>query len=156
MILIGHSAGGYNVLMAGLASQYLATENVELCKHIAGVIGLAAPSGALPATKEPTITIFPDRLIKQDAPLNNAADPSPPALLVHGGKDTTVYPINSKRLAEVINARGGTAQHIEYPSYNHIDPIRLLSRFFADGSTLKKNIVEFINQQSMKKSDYCL
>jgi acetyl esterase/lipase len=155
IVLVGHSAGGYNVIMNGVKSSYLAAEGIELCKHIAGVIGLAAPTGVYPAKKEPTITIFPDRLSKLDAPVNLLNEPTPPFLLLHGEEDSTVHPKNAEVFANKMIERGGSAQHIAYPKLNHVDLVRLLSRYFDDGSSLKSDIVEFIAQHSAYKTNYC-
>lgn len=155
IVLIGHSAGGYNVLMNGLASEYLAAQDIQNCQQIAAVIGLAAPTGIVPAKKEPTITIFPDRFTKLDAPLNVVREPSPPFLLLHGGKDTTVYPENSVQLAQKIKQRGGNADYLVYPKLNHVDLVRLLSRYFDDGSTLSNDLIDYIKKQSRRKANYC-
>jgi len=58
LVLMGHSAGGYNVLMTAMATDL---SNVSAGDRNAGVISLAAPTGAYPMTDEPYTTIFPDR-----------------------------------------------------------------------------------------------
>jgi len=58
--LMGHSAGGYNVLMLGLVPEYLEAAGVNLCEQIAGIAALSAPVGIVPLKEEPLITIFPD------------------------------------------------------------------------------------------------
>jgi len=69
LAVMGHSAGGYNTLMATLNKAFLSAEGINVCDRIAGVISLAAPTGAYELKKEPYITIFPDRFQKNDAPL---------------------------------------------------------------------------------------
>ena len=44
----------------------------------------------------------------------------PGALLLHGGDDTTVYPVNSAELARRIGETGGSARRIEYPDVGHV------------------------------------
>ena len=110
IVLVGHSAGAYNVLMLALRDEYLRAAGVNRCEKIAGVVALAAPTGVIPLDSEPLITIFPERFLGQDAVLNNVNAPSPPLFLGHGESDTTVFPQNSTQLAEKVTARGGIAE----------------------------------------------
>ena len=144
IVLIGHSAGAYNVLMLGLRDEYLAGAGVDRCAVIAGVVGLATPTGVVPLESARLIEIFPDRFTADDAVLNNVTGPTPPLFLGHGERDTTVYPENSTRLAEKVNARGGTATVEVYPGQNHIDVVKVISRHFDDDITLKADIINFI------------
>jgi len=145
IVLIGHSAGAYNVLMLALRDEYLAGAGVNRCETIAGVVGLATPTGIIPLEGPRLIEIFPDRFTADDAVLNNVKSPAPALFLGHGEKDTTVYPINSTTLAEKIVARGGVATAEVYPGQNHIDVVKVLSRHFDDDATLKADIVEFVD-----------
>ncbi len=145
-VLMGHSAGGYNMLMTMLVPKYLRTENVSLCRKIVGGISLAAPTGIIPLSEEPYITIFPDRFTGLDAPLNNVNAPTPPIFLGNGAKDKTVYPQNAKALAQKITERGGVAKVKIYEDLNHIDMVKVISRLFDGGSTLKSDIIDFIDR----------
>ena len=145
IVLLGHSAGAYNVLMLALRDEFLAGVGVDRCAVIAGVVGLATPTGVIPLESARLIEIFPDKFTGEDAVLNNVTAPAPALFLGHGEKDTTVYPINSTALAEKIVARGGTAQVEVYPGQNHIDVVKVLSRHFDDDATLKADIVKFID-----------
>ena len=141
--LMGHSAGGYNVLMLGLVPQYLEAAGVDRCSQIAGIAALSAPVGIIPLKAEPLITIFPDRFTKSDAPLNQVTGPAPKMFLVNGADDKTVYPDNSIALGDKINARGGEAEVKIYPKMNHIDAVKVLSRHFDGDSSLKSDLVAF-------------
>ena len=154
LVLMGHSAGAYNVLMLGLRDEYLSSAGVDRCAQIAGVIGLAAPTGIVPLESARLIEIFPDRFTGEDAVLNNAATPSPPLFLGHGESDETVYPQNSTQLAEKVVARGGVATAEVYPGQSHIDVIKVLSRHFDDDTTLKADITNFINTLP-KDGNFC-
>ena len=60
LVLIGHSAGAYNVLQTVVAPDI---SSFDMCTNVAGVVALAAPTGVYPVTDEPYISIFPeDRL----------------------------------------------------------------------------------------------
>lgn len=146
LVLIGHSAGAYNVLMSALAPEI---SGVEPCEQIAGVISLSGPTGAYPLTDEPYISIFPDRFEGSDAPINRSDRPAPPLLLINGSDDTTVGPENATRMAEKFNDAGLRAEAAIYPGMNHIDPVRVLSRHFDGNSTLKSDMQTFIDGLEM-------
>ncbi|GLQ19573.1 carboxylesterase [Algimonas porphyrae] len=141
LVLIGHSAGGYNVLMTALAPDL---SGVDACDRIAGIISLAAPTGAYPMTDEPYLTIFPDHFKGDDAPMARTVDALPPVMLVNGREDETVGYKNASALGERLTAQGLVADVRIYDDMNHIDPVRVLSRYFDGGSTLKDDIVTFV------------
>jgi len=143
--LMGHSAGGYNVLMLGLVPKYLEAVGVDRCSQIAGIAALSAPVGIVPLKAEPLITIFPDRFTKEDAPLNQVNGRAPKMFLANGEDDKTVYPDNSVALGEKINARGGNAEVKIYPDMNHTDAVKVLSRRFDGDSELKADLVRFFD-----------
>lgn len=154
LILMGHSAGGYNVLMAGMAPEYLKAEGVNVCDRIAGIISLAAPTGIIPLKEEPLVSVFPKRFTGTDAPMGLTDTKTPRLFLMNGGKDKTVYPQNAEKLGEAITARGGKAEIRIYPKMNHIDPVKVLSRYFDGDSSLKVDILDFISGVP-KKGNYC-
>nr|AID57592.1 esterase [uncultured bacterium] len=144
IVLMGHSAGAYNVLMLALRDEYLDDAGVNRCEKIAGVVALAPPTGVVPLTGPRLIEIFPDRFLGEDAVLNNVNAPSPPLFLGHGESDTTVYPQNSTQLAEKVAARGGVVEVKVYEGQSHIDVVKVLSRHFDGKVTLKADILAFI------------
>lgn len=154
IVLMGHSAGAYNVLMLGLRAEFLNAAGVDPCSSIAGIVSLAAPTGIVPLKSERLIEIFPDRFTGDDAALNNVSGPTPSIFLGHGESDTTVYPKNSEALAEKVTARGGQAIVEIYPKQSHIDVVKVLSRHFDDDTTLKADIVSFIDGLP-KSGNFC-
>jgi len=154
IVLIGHSAGAYNVLMLALRDEYLSGAGVNRCTSIAGVVGLATPTGIVPLEGPRLIEIFPDRFTANDAVLNNVNGPSPALFLGHGERDTTVFPINSTTLAEKVVTRGGDAVAKVYPGQNHIDVVKVISRHFDGDTTLKADIVNFI-EGLPKSGNFC-
>jgi len=134
--LMGHSAGGYNVLMLGLVPDYLEAAGVDRCTQIAGIAALSAPVGIVPLASEPLVTIFPDRFTKDDAPLNRVDGPTPPIFLANGQEDKTVYPDNSI----------GNAEVKIYPDMNHTEAVQFLSRRFDGRSELKADLVRFFDK----------
>ena len=153
--IIGHSAGGHTVTLLGTDGSYLENAGVDMCTTVSSIVGFAAPTGAYPMTDEPFITIFPERFGGKDAPLNNVDSPSPPMFLMNGGKDTTVGPKNSEELAAAINARGGTAVYKLYPELNHSDPAKVMSKYFDGDSSLKVDVIDFIDKAAISEKPYC-
>jgi acetyl esterase/lipase len=154
LVLMGHSAGAYNVLMTGLTDAYLKAEGIDRCRHISGIISLAGPVGTIPLTEEPYITVFPDRFTTTDAPLNIVSEPAPPLFLANGDNDTSVYPQNATMLAEKVTARGGKAEARIYAGHNHTDVVKFLSRYFDEDSTLKADVLTFIEALPVRGA-YC-
>jgi acetyl esterase/lipase len=155
-ILIGHSAGAYNVVLTTVDHKYLAAENIDACETIAGTIGLAGPYGDPQLKKEPLITIFPDKHGADDAPINHIDGPKPPLFLAIGDKDETVATQHGVALAERITARGGSVINKIYPDLTHTSIVKVLSRYFDDNSTLKADMLDFIAAQSKAKEDFCI
>lgn len=132
--------------MLALRDEFLAKAGINLCETVIGVIALAAPVGVIPLEGARLIEIFPDAHAGQDGILNVVSAPTPPFFLEHGEKDTTVNPVNSTLLAEKVTARGGRAEVKIYPGQSHIGPAKVLSRHFENDSTLKANILEFLEK----------
>ena len=145
LVILGHSAGGYNALMATLNKSFLSSESVDVCSRIAGVVSLAAPTGAYELKEEPYITIFPDRFQKDDAPLAYANSPSPSLFVMNGGDDTTVGPKNAEELAAKVTARGGAAELKIYDDVNHTEAVQFLSRHFDGKAAIKSDIIRFVD-----------
>ena len=149
VVLVGHSAGGYNALQTVFAPELSAASGLEVCESVAGVVALAAPTGVYELEDEPYTTVFPARFRGDDAPINRARGVGgtapftevPPILLVHGTEDTVVGPRNSTDFAPVLGPRARLAV---YEGRDHIDPVRLLSRRFDGDSTLKADVMSFI------------
>lgn len=154
IVIMGHSAGGYNALMIGLNKAYLSKENVSLCDRVSGIVSLAAPTGVYELKKEPLITIFPDRFQKDDAPLAYADAPSPMLFVMNGSDDTTVGPKNAEVLAKKVTARGGAATLKIYEGVNHTEAVQFLSRHFDGKAMLKADIVNFMDALP-KSGNYC-
>lgn len=154
VVVMGHSAGAYNTLMASMNKKFLEAEGIAVCERISGVISLASPTGAYELKKEPYITIFPGRFQKDDAPLAYADQTSPALFLMNGADDTTVGPKNAQKLAAKVQARGGNALLKIYDGLDHTDAVKLLSRHFDGDAPLKSDIIAFINSLP-KNGNFC-
>ena len=153
VVLMGHSAGGYNALQTVFAPELAAPAGLDACESVAGVVALAAPTGAYELEEEPYISVFPGRFLGDDAPLNRAKagmTEVPRVLFVHGEDDTTVGPRNSTDLAGLL---GDRAQVNLYEGRGHVDVVRLLARLFEDDSTIKGDVVAFI--EGLPEEGFC-
>ena len=153
VVMIGHSAGGYNVLQAVFAPEISADAGLAVCDSVAGVVSLAGPTGAYELKSEPYVSVFPGRFLEDDAPLARAQagfTEVPPILFVHGDKDTTVGPKNSTALGALLGPR---AQVALYEGRGHVDVVRLLARRFEDDSSIKAAVVEFI--EGLPETGFC-
>jgi len=155
VIVIGHSAGAYNAMMVTVEPEYLRAQGVDVCRAIAGMVGLAGPYGAFPLKADKYVTIFPDRHTADDAPVNLINGPTPPLYMAIGDADTTVSELHSLKLQEIIRARGGLADFKIYPDLTHTSVVKVLSRYFDEDSELKADIMSFIAANSEKRDNYC-
>ena len=156
-ILIGHSAGAYNVVLTSVDHSYLKAVNVDACTTIAGTIGLAGPYGDPQLKAEPLITIFPDRHGAKDAPINHIDGPKPPLFLAIGSTDETVAAQHGITLAKRIEARGGKVINEIYPDLSHTGIVKVLSRYFDGDSQLRTDIISFIDAQVTEtRKNFCI
>lgn len=97
--VMGHSAGGHIAALLGTDASYLARRNVRT-RQLAGVIGLAGPYDFLPITDPSIKQVFgAESDWPQSQPVNFVDGDEPPFLLIHGGSDKRVWPMNSEHLA---------------------------------------------------------
>ncbi len=155
LVVMGHSAGAYNSLMALMRPEFYPGGAKAICNRIAGVVAIAPPTGTVPLVKEPYISIFPERFTGTDAPMHNAQTKIPPVLFVHGLKDTVVYPQESQMLADKITERGGSAKVKTYAELNHIGVIKVTSKFFDGDASVKADVIDFIDSLDTKSGNFC-
>ena len=127
--VMGHSAGAHIAALLALDWRYLAAVGHDR-SQLAGLIGLAGPYDFLPVKSENLKQIFhigvEDPAPSQ--PINFAAGGAPPALLVTGDDDTTVYPKNSINLARRLGEAGDRVTLKRYPGLGHIGIVLALAR----------------------------
>jgi acetyl esterase/lipase len=126
IVLMGHSAGAHMAAMLAINHSYLQRAGVNT-HDIIGLIGLSGPYGLAPNT--PVLnTIFGAPYTPHDwqvIPYANAQ--VPPALLVHGGADSLVWPSNTQDLAAALRAQGVRVELKIYPGRGHGDTVAGLS-----------------------------
>ena len=143
IVLIGHSAGAYNVMMVGLDRHYLDDAGVPQ-SAIRGVIGLSGPYDFYPwdtPVSENAFGSYPDPL--QTQPVTFVRADAPPLLLLHGSADTTVRPRNVARLEAREKAAGGQVQSKIYDGVDHKGMVLALARPFRGRATVLTDVATF-------------
>lgn len=143
IVLMGHSAGAYNVLGMAFKPEILSEAGVEVCYTIKGIVSLAGPTGALPAESEPTTIIFPEKLQGSDSFYLGPDMAVPPLFLINGQDDTSVMPQNSVLLGQKLGSDVATVKI--YEGMNHADAVSQFSSYgFLEGPA-KADAIAFIN-----------
>jgi acetyl esterase/lipase len=128
LVLVGRSAGGHLALSAAYRP--------DLSRKVSGVVGLYAPTDLSWSWRHPAPRRYMDsnRVIRdflggsfEDVPdVFEAASPllqvsatCPSTVLVHGGKDELVSPLQSARLADALSRHRVPHLHVELGWGNH-------------------------------------
>ena len=119
IVVMGHSAGAFNVVEAVDNTRWLNAVNVPV-SHIKAVVGIAGPYSydfrtdstrdAFPANADPD-QVMPDSHVRTDAP---------PHLLLVGSKDQRVKPVNAQRMEAALQAKQIPVQLETVEGANHI------------------------------------
>jgi len=127
LYLMGHSAGAHLAALVALDPRYFARAE-QAAPPIAGVIGLSGPYDFLPLLEEDVRDMFgPPPNYPDSQPINFVRTGAPPMLLMHGSRDETVWPKNSRNLATALRARGVPVTLKLYPKLLHGDTVAALS-----------------------------
>ena len=143
IVLIGHSAGAYNAAMLALDPGLLGPDRAA----VRGFAGLAGPYDFLPFDDSAAIAAFgqwprPD----ETQPVRHAASGAPPALLLHGARDTRVKPRNSLALAERLEAVGADIRLNLYPGLGHIGILTALAIPFRRQAPVLADLAAFAHR----------
>jgi acetyl esterase/lipase len=143
IVLAGHSAGAYNVVMTALDPQWLGREGLAP-DVIAGVAGLAGPYDFYPFTRESARNSFGHAEEPElTQPINFTHGDAPPMLLLHGDGDETVKPRNSMALARKLTAAEARVDMQIYPGLDHTDPIIALASPWRSRRPILEELVNF-------------
>lgn len=143
IFVTGHSAGGYIAMMLAADSRYLRAAGADI-KDIHGVIGIAGPYDFLPLTDPKLITIFGGANRPETQPIHHIDGPRPPMLLATGTDDTTVLPKNTRNLAARLRGFHSPVEEKYYPGTGHIGIILSLAPGFRGRTSLRKDMLDFI------------
>lgn len=154
IVLAGHSAGAYNMMMVALENKWLAPHGLAP-KDIAGVVGISGPYDFLPLDTDSTKAAFghvgeggvgEGDALKATQPINLIRGDAPPMLLIHGDADTTVGLFHSERLSEGIAQAGGTVELKTYRDMSHADPLISIAGPWRKKRDIVAEIAEFVRQ----------
>jgi acetyl esterase/lipase len=144
LYVMGHSAGAHIALMLAANTPYLARASVDRTK-MAGVIGLSGPYDFLPLTSAKLIDVFGGADRPEIEAITFAQGPLPPALLIHGTADTTVYPRNSENLAAAWRQAGASVVLKLYPGVGHIDTIAAFADLLHGRAPSRDDVLTYID-----------
>jgi len=125
---------------------YLGTAGVDRMK-LGGAIGLSGPYDFLPLKSAKLIEIFGGANRPEIEAITFARAPLPPALLIHGTADTTVYPRNSQNLAAAWRAAGAPVELKLYPDVGHIDVIAAMSGLLSGRAPTRADVLAWLESR---------
>lgn len=141
VVVMGHSAGGYNAAMVALDRRWLDGAGLPRERKLAGFIGLAGPYDFLPIGDPPTQVAFEWPHTTADSqPIEHVSRAAPRTLLLAAVNDTLVNPQrNTVSLGERLKALGVPTEVKLYPRVSHVtllaamaQPLRWLAPVRAD------------------------
>ena len=149
ILLMGHSAGAYNVAMVALDKKWLAAQQLDT-HFIKGVIGLSGPYDFYPFKGEAERKAFAGWPQPKDTqPVNFARGDAPPMLLINGADDDVVRPRNALALGRALTAAG--AQNVPgiFPGLDHSQVLMDLARPFDRDPRVKSAVVAFLAESTV-------
>ena len=147
LYLMGHSAGAHLAALVTLDRRYLSNAG-QSAPPIAGMIGLSGPYDFLPLLEADVQDMFgPPQNYPDSQPLNFVRSGAPPMLLVHGLKDDTVWPKNSRNLASALRARGVSVTLKLYPKLTHGDTVAAMSLPARRRAPTLADIASFVGER---------
>ncbi len=144
LYLMGHSAGAHVAAMLAMDEEWLRDAGVDPRRDLAGLIGVSGPYDFLPLQDETLKVIFHGDRNPRSQPITFAHGRKPPALLMTGADDETVYPRNSISLATRLRSDGNQATDIVYPRFGHITILAAFVPFLSRLFPLLPDIDSFI------------
>lgn len=148
IVLVGHSAGAYNAAMLALDPRWLGAER----RALKGFVGLAGPYDFLPFDSPVSKAAFgQEREPATTQPINFASGDDPPTLLLHGGRDTTVYPRNSQALQARLAQAGVDARVRIYPDLGHVGILTAIARPFRGKAPVLNDVASFAAEMSKRQ-----
>jgi len=144
VVLVGHSAGAYNVAMVSLDPRYLAAVKVDpAC--IRAFAGLAGPYVFKSLAGPVLQRTFGSAAETDDyQTLRYVSAKAPPAFLATGDADKTVSPSNTTRLSEALRAQGVPVETHVYPGLSHTDVLLGLSRILRRRFAVHDDMMRFL------------
>ncbi|HEV3492507.1 MAG TPA: alpha/beta hydrolase [Reyranella sp.] len=143
LFVMGHSAGAHIALMLMTNTPYLRAAGVDRMAQ-QGVVGLCGPYDFLPLTSAKLIDVFGSANNPDMEAITFARAPLPPALLIHGTADETVYPRNSERLAAAWRKAGAPVDLKLYPGVGHIDVVASFAELLHKRAPARTDVLAWL------------
>ena len=143
IVLMGHSAGAFDVAMLALDPQWLAAAGVDR-DRLAGAVGLAGPYRFLPSRDPDVIPVFGAANTPAHEPYAFADGRGPPMFLAAGTEDTVVMPRNTTELTARLQERGGRVVSKLYPGVGHIGLITAFAPVFQGRAPVLDDVTAFV------------
>jgi acetyl esterase/lipase len=144
LFVMGHSAGAHIALMLMTNTPYLQAAGVDRMA-LPGVVGLCGPYDFLPLTSAKLIDIFGSANNPDMEAITFARASLPPALLIHGTADETVYPRNSERLAAAWRKAGAPVELKLYPGVGHIDVVASFAELLHKRAPARTDVLAWLD-----------
>ncbi|MCF6189343.1 MAG: alpha/beta hydrolase [Cocleimonas sp.] len=142
IVVAGHSSGAHIAAMLALNPRY--RQN-----GLRGFIGLAGPYDFLPLDEDYQRVIFNSaNNYANSQPINFVTKQSPPLLILHGEKDTTVGKHNAVNLSAKAKKKGVDHKLILYPSHSHTSILAALSRPLQGRTRVLTDMLTFIQEHT--------
>jgi len=145
LVLMGHSAGGYNAAMLALDPRWLGGVGVSQ-SQVSSWIGMAGPYDFLPISEPMTQAAFNWPGTPADSqPLAHVTSTSPPALLLAAEKDQTVNPErNSAAMAARLQQVGVDVSFRRYPRVSHATLVGSLGTPLRWLAPVRRDVLRFL------------
>lgn len=143
LFVAGHSAGAHIALMLATETPYLGAAGFERAR-LRGVIGIAGPYDFLPFTSKGVRDVFAGSDPASTQPINFVGRGLPPALLLHGDADETVFLRNSQRLGAAWQAAGNEIEVKVYPGVGHISIVAAFADLLRNRAPTLADTVSFL------------
>ena len=145
ILVMGHSAGGYNAAMMALDKRWLQAEGL-MPARLAGWIGLAGPYDFLPIGDRLTQVAFDWPNTPEDSqPLSHASSASPPALLLAPVKDSAVNPQRSTvAMAQRLKASGVRVESELFDTVSHVTLVASMASVLRSRAPVLERVTAFV------------
>jgi acetyl esterase/lipase len=144
LFVMGHSAGAHIALLLMTNTPYLQAAGTDRMA-LPGVVGLSGPYDFLPLKSAKLIDIFGSANDPNMEAITFAKAPLPPALLIHGTADDTVYPRNSERLAAAWRKAGAPVELKLYPGVGHIDVVASFAELLQKRAPTRTDVLAWLD-----------
>jgi acetyl esterase/lipase len=145
LFLAGHSAGAHLAAMLAVQPRWLERAGADP-RAIRGLIGLSGPY-ALAPNSAVLNAIFAAPFVPADwQPAGLVTAQAPPALLLHGGDDEVVWPVQAEQMAAALRAAGVAVDLEIYAGRGHADTVAALS--WAGRAPVLAAIQRFVSARS--------